>query len=194
MPRTGPGTNALNCCLRGEQLNAQGCMSRGELKSAYAFCVHGGIQALPTLSHGGSHMNNKSMDHLLPGDGRRGTLSLGHQLWGWVSLQNVDKNRWVPFHEGAHARPRALGILRGKLAHLGSGLCASQFQETLGPPNMWPLLLQGGRRGCRDSASLSCGRPILVPWNALLLGVDSCHLSRGCQSSGAPLPRWGGLP
>lgn len=169
-------------------------MSRGELKSAYAFCVHGGIQALPTLSHGGSHMNNKSMDHLLPGDGRRGTLSLGHQLWGRVSLQNVDKHRWDPFREGAHARPRALGILRGKLAHLGSGLCASQFQETLGPPNTWPLLLQGGRRGCRDSASLSCGRPILVPWNALLLGADSCHLSRGCQSSGAPLPWWGGLP
>ena len=80
-------------------------MSRGKLKSAYAFCVHGGIQALPTLSHGGSHMNNKSMDHLLPSDGRRGTLSLGHQLWGRVSLQNGDKHRWNPFREGAHPCP-----------------------------------------------------------------------------------------
>lgn len=67
-------------------------------------------------------MNNKSMDPLLPGDGRRGTLSLGHQLWGRLSLQNVDKHRWDPFREGAHPMPRALGILSRKLAHLGSGL------------------------------------------------------------------------
>lgn len=112
-PRTGPGTKALNCCLRGKQLNAQGCVSRGRLKSAYAFCACGGIQALPTLSHGGSHTNNKSMDHLLPGDGRRGALSLGHQLWGRVSLQNGGEHRWDPFREGAHPVPRALGILGG---------------------------------------------------------------------------------
>ena len=48
---------------------------------------------------------------------------------------------------------------------------------------MWPLLFQGGRRGCRDSASLPRGQPILVPWNALLLGADRHHLSSGRRSS-----------
>lgn len=38
---------------------------------------------------------------------------------------------------------------------------------------MWSFLLRGGGQCCRDSASLSCGRAILVPQNVLLLALTA---------------------
>lgn len=44
--------------------------------------AHAGIQALSTLSGGGSHVENKSIDHLLLGGGRSDAFSSGTSAAG----------------------------------------------------------------------------------------------------------------
>ena len=88
------------------------------------------------------------------------------QAWTPAPLHRPPQGSWV--HLGNDQPP--LPAVPGKLG-------ASQH-------NMWSLLSREGP--CfRGSASLSCGRAILVPRNAPLLGADSRHLSQGCRAPGA---------
>lgn len=84
----------------------------------------------------------------------------------------------------APTREQGIGALRGKRVYLGFGLCSQQFQETSGPPNMWSFLLLGGGPCFRGSASLSCGRAILVPRNALLLMLTATTSASGAGPLG----------
>lgn len=95
----------------------------------------------------------------------------------------------VPLCEGAHPTHSALGLCKGNCSTWGTASAPNSSRKPRGPPNMWSFLLQGGGQRFRDSASLSCGQAILVPWNALL-SAHSLHLSRWCWATGALLAGW----